>query len=122
MQLKMNGNDTGMAILTVVGQGLTTLMTVPILYYSYRNNKNKGEYAKEHFQRKLFLIRLSLVVLTIAICVVSILGIEGVYKQVNIGHGALLIFALSCSVFTSVAFLPQTLRTIKNRKTNSTSF
>lgn len=115
-------DNQGLALLTVIGQGLVTLMTIPILYYTFRNHPYKGEYAKSNFNKKLFAIRMGLLVFILASILVACLGIMGTFNVGKMPSAGLLAFALSCTFFTSVAFLPQTIKTIKNKNTTSTSF
>ncbi len=41
-----------------VGQGFCALMIIPVLYYIKRNQKNDGEYIKEHFKKWLWILKI----------------------------------------------------------------
>lgn len=102
------------------GQGIVTVLTVSMLYYSLRNHRNKGEYKKDLFKKRLFALRLVLDTVTIVSMLVFALALHGVIK-IPTSKVAALIVATIATFFTGIAFLPQGIKVIKMRKTKSTS-
>ncbi len=110
-------------IVLTIGQGLSGLMTIPVIYYILRNRKTKGEYKKEHFSKPLFTFRiLMIIIISILIITCIIFSIFAINENTRIGEGKLiLVISLIGSSFTGLSFLPQAIKTVKTKDTKATS-
>lgn len=110
------------------GQAAISMMTVPILYYSFRNKNTEGQYTKEHFKKKLFWVRLGLGLMTfISMAIFGVLlnmtnnGITFSEESRKAMKIIVVVIGFAAAIMTGVAFLPQGMKTIKSKKTTSTS-
>ncbi len=102
------------------GQSIITILTISMLYYSFRNINNFGAYKKELFKKRLFVSRLLLDVFVLTSVLVFGLALNGVIYIPTHKVTALVISIIATS-FTGMAFLPQGIKVIKTKNTKSTS-
>ncbi|WP_168388297.1 PQ-loop domain-containing transporter [Mycoplasma marinum] len=109
-------------IFILIAQGLIAAMTVPIIYYIMRNEKTKGRYHKDHFRKELFIFRIIMDFMVISIiCILTIYSHYFERNNYTIPKEVILIVGTIGAAITAFALMPQSLKTIKSRNTESMS-